>query len=702
MKLDTPTIIVLTIINVLTMVMILVHTRVTRKTYPGFDVWLAGVVLWVAGAVISYIVRGILHPFWGNVIGNGMMQAMPVLFLQGINRFYAIPERWWRTPLNLALLALSIGLLSYFTIISDITVARGVVMSTFYSIIFSRAAIEPLLAPQARRYSMQWLLSICFLPLIIIHAVWRIPFYLAHPELSTFADVIAADKLRNILLLLINFIIIVINYSYLSLTSERLEEELREAHHALEEANREKSAFLGVVSHEMRTPLATIAGVGEVLSKRLGAQERDELLPLLQHSTGLLRRHIDDLLDLTKIEAGTIRLEPTIFNLTELLNEIRATFQPRITAKGLSYQPERGDDLPEMIVGDRQRISQIIANCFENAIKSTSHGSISPRVSRRGAQIIFSVTDTGCGIMADQLEAIFEPFVTNAHGGGIGLGLPISRRLAEAMAGTLTVESIPDQGSCFTLALPYHAADAVRAEHAHSLSEVLNITESLQVLAVDDLLENLLLLKLLLADTPAILTTVESGADALALLAGQHFDVLLTDMRMAEMDGITLVRTIRRDEQQAGKRSMRIIALSANAYPEDRHTALEAGCDSYLSRPFNTNSLLQELAVASSSHCGNQNELEQQLELLRVAAKSRIVASIATIKDALQRGDNEAVRNEGHRIKGLGMSLGIADAEQIGAALEQAGLEGNLETVGELLVGFTPTSVTTPLPSPQS
>ena len=566
MKLDTPTIIVLTIINVLTMLMILVHTRVTRKTYPGFDVWLAGTALWFVGAVFNFLLRGIVSPFWVIVIGNGLMQMLPILFLDGINRFYAVPGRWWRTPLNLVLLSISLIPLYYFSSITENISARSVVISIFYAVLYSRAAIEPLLVPQARRHSMQWLLSACFLPMIILYAL-RIPFYLAHPELHTFAELIVRDRLLLTVMLLGNFIIIVINYSYLSLTSDRLEEELREAQHAVEEANRAKSAFLGMVSHEMRTPLATIAGVGEILSKRLGAQGCDELMPLLQHATGLLRRHIDDLLDLTRIEAGSIRLESTLFNLTEFMNEIRATFQPRITAKGLIYQPERSVDLPEMMVGDRQRIGQIVVNCFENAIRSTSQGSICTRVSRRGEQIIFSITDTGCGIMPDQIKAIFEPFVTKAQSGGIGLGLPISRRLAEAMGGTLTATSTPGQGSCFTLALPYHAADAKLAEHVHTLPEVPLITDSLQVLAVDDLLENLLLLKLLLADTPVILTIVESGADALALLAGQHFDVLLTDMRMAGMDGITLTKMIRSDEKSSGRLPMRIIALSANAYP---------------------------------------------------------------------------------------------------------------------------------------
>ncbi|MEI7671747.1 MAG: ATP-binding protein, partial [Deltaproteobacteria bacterium] len=599
-----------------------------------------------------------------------------------------VPARWWRTPLNLALLAISIGLLYYFTVISGNIPARLIVIAIYYVIIFSRAAIEPLLVPKVRRQSWQWLLSACLLSLIIMH-ILRIPFALENLDVQTFVELMAKDRFLLLMMLASNFIIIVINYSYLSLTSSRLEEELQEAHHAVEKANRAKSAFLGMVSHEMRAPLATIAGVGEILSKRIDEQGRDELLPLLQQATVLLRRHIDDLLDLTRIEAGTINLEPSAFNLTEMMNEIRAVYQPRITAKGLNYRSERGDGLPEMIVGDRQRISQIIANCFENAIKSTQQGTIFARAARKGDQIIFSLTDTGCGIMPDQLAAIFEPFITKAHGGGIGLGLPISRRLAEAMGGTLTVESTPGQGSCFTLELPYHAADPELEQNVQSLPVAVHLNHPLQALAVDDLPENRLLLKLLLADTPVDLTIVESGAAALELLDQQHFDVLLTDMMMPEMDGTTLVRTIRANEQNTARRPLRIIALSANAYPGDKRAALETGCDSYLSRPFDTQELLREMAVVVVDKNGEQKNLEQQFDLLRVAARVRIAASVAVIEDALKREESTAIRDEGHRIKGLGMSLRIADAERIGMALELAGADRKLEVVGELVKELT-------------
>ncbi len=691
MKLDTPTIIVLTIINVLTMLMILVHTRVTRKTYPGFDVWLAGTALWFVGAVFNFLLRGIVSPFWVIVIGNGLMQMLPILFLDGINRFYAVPGRWWRTPLNLVLLAISLVPLYYFSSITENISARSVVISICYAVLYSRAAIEPLLVPQARRHSMQWLLSACFLPMIILYAL-RIPFYLAHPELHTFAELIVRDRLLLTVMLLGNFIIIVINYSYLSLTSDRLEEELREAQHAVEEANRAKSAFLGMVSHEMRTPLAIIAGVGEILSKRLGEQDRRDVLPLLQQATGQLRRHIDDLLDLTKIESGAISFEQRTFNLPELLDEIRAIFILRITAKGLLYQSERSANLPVMMSGDRQRIFQIIANLFENALKSTDHGSVAASAERQGTELVIAVTDSGSGINAEQLAKIFDPFTSFSTSGGTGLGLPISRRLAEAMGGTLTATSTPGQGSRFTLILPCCVQNTTETPAQNDMPDTLVWVKPLQVLAVDDLPENLRLLTLLLADTPIILTTVETGTHALQRITQGCFDVLLTDMRMAEMDGITLTKMIRADEQCSGRQPMRIIALSANAYPEDRQAALEAGCDSYLSRPFTTASLLQEMMSVSDTVKEPKNDghtaqaaLEQQFDQLRKAAAARIVASITTIEQALIRGDSVIVREEGHRIKGLGMSLGIPDAESVGTAIEQAGLDARLETVPELL-----------------
>jgi CheY-like chemotaxis protein len=267
------------------------------------------------------------------------------------------------------------------------------------------------------------------------------------------------------------------------------------------------------------------------------------------------------------------------------------------------------------------------------------------------------------------------------------------------MGGFLTVESTFGHGSRFTLALPYHAADPAFDSNTRTVPEVAHVNMALQLLAVDDLPENLLLLKLLLADTPVVLTIVESGAAVLELLALQHFDALLTDMRMAGMDGITLVQSIRAEELQAGKRPLRIIALSANAYPEDKRAALEAGCDSYLSRPFDTNNLLREISAGVVAKTSEQADFEQQFDQLRHAAKERIAASVVAIKAALTRGDNVVIREEGHRIKGLGMSFGMLDAERIGAALEQAGRDGELEVAGELVEGFTPASATTPPPS---
>ena len=371
-------------------------------------------------------------------------------------------------------------------------------------------------------------------------------------------------------------------------------------------------------------------------------------------------------------------------------------------AKGLSYLREESDDLPEVIWGDRQRVFQIVSNLFENALKSTTAGTISTRTVVLADQIIFSITDTGCGISPEQLEAVFDPFTSFSPSGGTGLGLPISRRLAEAMGGSLSVESTPEKGSCFTICLPYVEPAEKFVLTAPNPVNTLHLTEPLEVLVVDDLPENLRLIRLLLADTPYVLTIVESGLHALELIRTRRFDVLLTDICMSEMDGITLVRTIRADERKSNARPMRIIGLSANASHEDREAALKAGCDSYLSRPFNTNSLLRAMslpvaavppqktteppkAVQKTAEQERQAVLEREFDLLRIAARDRIGASLAAIEEALGRGDCATIAKEGHRIKGLGMSLGIPDAERVGAGLESAGRSGRREGVAELL-----------------
>ena len=701
MQVDTPTLVVISVLVDAALALALLHAWRTRTTYPGFGQWFAGTICWSVGSALVLLGHNITPLFIPKILGNTLIFLNPLLLYEGFNRFYGIQRRWWRGPLNLSLLLVSVSLLFYFLYVDESLAARTIINNLLCGLLYTRLALEPLFHATARRHSIQWLLSLSLLPLILLLLLRALVFSteLTPPTLHL---ILAKDDLLRSLVLYGIFIELVLTYSYLSLTSDRLEMGLREARRAVEEANKAKNVFLGMVSHEMRTPLAIITGVCEILSKRLGAKDRDEVLPLLVQSTSVLRRHINDLLDLTKMEAGAVRLETSYFNLRDLRDEILAIFIPRLEAKGLSYLREESDDLPEVIRGDRQRVFQIVSNLFENALKSTTAGTISTRTVVLADQIIFSITDTGCGISPEQLEAVFDPFTSFSPSGGTGLGLPISRRLAEAMGGSLSVESTPEKGSCFTICLPYVEPAEKFVLTAPNPVNTLHLTEPLEVLVVDDLPENLRLIRLLLADTPYVLTIVESGLHALELIRTRRFDVLLTDICMSEMDGITLVRTIRADERKSNARPMRIIGLSANASHEDREAALKAGCDSYLSRPFNTNSLLRAMslpvaavppqktteppkAVQKTAEQERQAVLEREFDLLRIAARDRIGASLAAIEEALGRGDCATIAKEGHRIKGLGMSLGIPDAERVGAGLESAGRSGRREGVAELL-----------------
>ena len=619
-----------------------------------------------------------------------MIFLHPVLFFAGLIRFYQLKNRWWRDSYNILLIAVKFLLLTYFTVIDANLSARVIVISSFMAFLYLRISLEPFFWPGVRKNTIQWLLLVVLLPFVIT-TLYRITLYLPVSEIRPFSFLQHGDTIFIPMIIYVNFMSLVMAYSCISLTSNRLEKSLLETQSALDKANAAKSTFLGMVSHEMRTPLATVSGVIEALSKHPKKPEREELLSILQQSSHVLERHISDLLDLTGIEAGNIRIETKTFNLTAMFDEISALFKPRIESKGLQYRSQYSVDLPERIVADRQRIFQIITNLFENAIKASNQGAIDLTASLHGKRIKISISDTGRGMNPEQLETIFEPFVTLSPEGGTGLGLAVSQRLAEAMGGTLTAESVLGKGSCFVLTVPYQTPTETTFAESQPQKPV-QFEKSLNLLIVDDLPENLMLLSLLLSETPFQLTTAGNGADALRILESQPIDILLTDMRMPDMDGLSLVRTIRADERDTSRQPLPIIGMSANAYSEDITQALAAGCDAYLTRPFSTNQLLQDIAAVTSTItqlCKNESveqpEIEQQLQLLREAAKARVASSASVITAALECGDTTSIREEGHRLKGLGMSLRMADIERIGGALELTGREGKTESVAELV-----------------
>lgn len=483
---------------------------------------------------------------------------------------------------------------------------------------------------------------------------------------------------------------------------------LVEAKEHAEAASLAKSAFLANMSHEIRTPMTAIMGYSEaLLDPQQTLSDRHDALMVIRRSSRHLLDLIDDILDISKIEAEKMTVEKLETNVVQIVSEVASLLRPAILAKGLQFRIEFGDLVPKHIVSDPIRLKQILVNLIGNALKFTSHGQIVMRVSSRTERgdclVDFEIRDTGIGMTADQLKLLFEPFTqadvsTTRKFGGSGLGLTISKRLAILLGGDLKVRSVFGQGSSFVATV--HGGPDSQINYLHGLTEqsvtVQAASEKTEpqielrgrILLAEDGPDNQRLISLHLRRAGADVVVANNGRIAVHLARMQSFDLILMDMQMPEMDGYSATSRLR-----ATGFTHPIIALTAHAMPEDREKCLAAGCSDYLTKPIEKVKLLATIAQYLPPHAEKNGASPSGALLTTDADNTRVIRStfsddpdmelaifefvdslpdrMTTAVKFLQEQNYAELHRLVHQLKGAGGGYGFPQISEIADRVER-------------------------------
>jgi CheY-like chemotaxis protein len=365
------------------------------------------------------------------------------------------------------------------------------------------------------------------------------------------------------------------------------------------------------MSHELRTPLNGVIAISETLAGQQTTPKGRELAELIASSGRLLERVLTDILDFSKIEAGEITLASDDFSMERLVGGIAELHSASARNKGLTFRWSVAPEAQGRFAGDTVRITQVLSNLLSNAVKFTETGEIVLEVSAQGEEIRFRVADTGIGFDEETGARLFRRFEQadasiRRRFGGTGLGLAISRSLIELMSGRIVVQSTPGRGSTFSVYLALERLDGDAKAEAPDARQSLDIAGR-RVLVAEDHPTNQKVVELILESVGVVPTIVENGQLALDLLKAERFDVVLMDMQMPELDGLTATGLLREYEREAGLPRTPVIMLTANALDEHIRSSQEAGADLHLSKPIHAQALIESIMVAIGAVPGGEH-----------------------------------------------------------------------------------------------
>ena len=500
----------------------------------------------------------------------------------------------------------------------------------------------------------------------------------------------------------------------LDITERRdMEEALREAKQRAEQAAQARSAFLANMSHEIRTPMNAILGFTDVvLGGELKAEQRRHL-ETVQRSARALLHLLNDILDSSKLDRGALQLEKLPFSLPDLVQQLCAEQSIQAGHKHLLLRSELSPDIGPTVEGDPHRLRQVLLNLLGNAIKFTEQGEVRISAERRGETVHFAVSDTGIGIAPERLSVIFDAFTQadasmSRRYGGTGLGTTISKQLVELMQGRIWVESQLGQGSTFHIELPLPVCNSNVPQPMRATLQAVTLPP-LRILVADDVVQNAELLTILLGRLGHTVHVVHNGQEVLDRMADTPVDLVLMDIQMPVMDGLTATRAIRAQAEKNDQiANTPVIGLSASVQQADRQAALAAGMNGFASKPVELATLLQEMArvlkletagLCSIAPMGEDLSPLSPLpphdaSLVAMSKGCEVWGDRRAYARALGRfahdeswclseparqsspADAETCRTEAHRLKGLAANLRLTRLEQAAQKAERLAHRG--------------------------